>query len=96
MQVVAKILKHTDILAGIGLLVIVAMLMLPMPGWMLDLGLVVALGTSVMILLTHFEPVRGKLQDLRIFGEPSFVAVNVGTTAHSLNFQTESVFPSFH
>ena len=52
MQVVAKILKHTDILAGIGLLVIVAMLMLPMPGWMLDLGLVVALGTSVMILLT--------------------------------------------
>jgi flagellar biosynthesis protein FlhA len=52
MQTVAKILKHTDILAGIGLLVIVAMLMLPMPGWMLDLGLVVALGTSVMILLT--------------------------------------------
>ena len=52
MQAVAKILKHTDILAGIGLLVIVAMLMLPLPGWMLDLGLVVALGTSVMILLT--------------------------------------------
>ncbi len=62
MQVVAKILKHTDILAGSGLLVIVAMLMLPMPGWMLDLGLVVALGTSVMILLTHHITITDPLQ----------------------------------
>lgn len=48
----AKILKHTDVLAGIGLLAIVAMLILPLPAFALDLGLVIALGSAVMVLLT--------------------------------------------
>ena len=47
-----KLLKHTDLLAGIGMLVIVGMLILPLPHWLLDLGLVVAITTSVVILLT--------------------------------------------
>lgn len=52
MQAVAKILKHTDILLGVGLLLVVSMLILPLPHWSVDLGLVMAIGTAVMILLT--------------------------------------------
>ena len=62
------------ILAGIGLLVIVAMLMLPMPGWMLDLGLVVALGTSVMILLTTVNAATQRLPARAVLREASFSA----------------------
>ena len=49
---VQKLLKHTDLVAGLGLLTIVGMLILPLPHWLLDLGLVVAIGSSVVILLT--------------------------------------------
>ncbi len=52
MSAFQKLLKHTDLLAGLGLLVVVGMLILPLPHWLLDLGLVVAIGTSVIILLT--------------------------------------------
>jgi flagellar biosynthesis protein FlhA len=52
MQTIAKLLKHTDVLLGIGLLLVVSMLILPLPHWALDLGLVVAIGSSVVILLT--------------------------------------------
>lgn len=52
MSSLQKLLKHTDLLAGLGMLVVVAMLIMPLPHWMLDLGLVVAITTSVVILLT--------------------------------------------
>ena len=47
-----KLLKHTDLLVGFGMLTIVGMLILPLPHWMLDLGLVVAITSAVLILLT--------------------------------------------
>ena len=52
MQGFAKILKHTDIMLGVGLLMVVSMLILPLPHWAVDLGLVFAIGSSIMILLT--------------------------------------------
>jgi flagellar biosynthesis protein FlhA len=47
-----KLLKHTDLLVGLGLIAIVAMLILPVPHWLLDTALVAAIGSSVVILLT--------------------------------------------
>ena len=47
-----KILKHTDLLLGMGMLMVVGMLILPLPAWLLDTGLVVAICSSVLILLT--------------------------------------------
>jgi flagellar biosynthesis protein FlhA len=52
MQAFAKILKHTDVMLGVGLLMVVSMLILPLPHWAIDLGLVFAIGSSIMILLT--------------------------------------------
>jgi flagellar biosynthesis protein FlhA len=52
MQFFAKLLKHTDIMLGVGLLMVVSMLILPLPHWAIDLGLVFAIGSSIMILLT--------------------------------------------
>ncbi|HWD38328.1 MAG TPA: flagellar biosynthesis protein FlhA [Fimbriimonas sp.] len=46
-----KLLRHTDLLVGFGLLGIVAMLMLPLPQWALDIGLVGAMASAVIILL---------------------------------------------
>jgi flagellar biosynthesis protein FlhA len=51
MTTLQKILRHTDLMLGFGLLVVVAMLILPLPHWALDTGLVVAIAASVMILL---------------------------------------------
>ena len=45
-------MKHTDVMLGIGLLLVVSMLILPLPHWAVDLGLVLAIAGSVMILLT--------------------------------------------
>ncbi|MHB8636269.1 MAG: flagellar biosynthesis protein FlhA [Fimbriimonadaceae bacterium] len=52
MNFASKLLKQTDLLIGVGVLVIVAMLILPMPQWALDAGLVVAIAASVVILLS--------------------------------------------
>lgn len=52
MKALQQVLKHSDLLLGVGLLVIVAMLILPLPHWMLDACLVVAIASSVIILLT--------------------------------------------
>lgn len=46
-----RILKQTDLLLGAGILTVVGMLVLPMPHWMLDFGLVIALATAIIILL---------------------------------------------
>ncbi len=51
MNALSKILKHTDLLVGAGLLLVVGMLLMPLPHWALDTGLVVAMAMSVMILL---------------------------------------------
>ncbi len=44
--------KNTDIILGLALLLIVSMLILPIPHWILDTGLVIAIATSVIIILT--------------------------------------------
>ncbi len=49
---IAKILKHTDLVMGIGLITIVGMLILPLPHWCIDLGLVVGIAAAVMILMS--------------------------------------------
>jgi flagellar biosynthesis protein FlhA len=51
MMTFQKLLKHTDLVVGLGLLAIVAMLILPLPHWALDTGLVGAIAASVIILL---------------------------------------------
>lgn len=52
MNTVQRLLKHTDLLFGLGLITIVCILILPIPHFLLDLGLVVAIGSAVMILLS--------------------------------------------
>jgi len=52
MNSLSKMLRQTDLLLGIGLLTIVGMLILPLPHWALDTGLVLAMTASVVILLT--------------------------------------------
>src|SRR6478735_3270279 len=41
-----------DLALGFGVIAIIGMLILPMPGWMLDLGLALSITLSVMILMT--------------------------------------------
>lgn len=52
MATLQKLLKHTDLLVGLGILLIVGMLIMPLPHWLLDAGLVAAIAASVIILLT--------------------------------------------
>ncbi len=52
MTTVQKILKQTDLMLGVGLLLVVGMLILPLPHWALDAGLVAAIASAVVILLT--------------------------------------------
>ncbi len=52
MQALQKLFKHTDLLIGVGLLLVVAMLIIPLPEIILDVCLVIAIATSVVILLT--------------------------------------------
>lgn len=47
-----RLLKNTDLLLGAGLLIVVAMLILPLPTWLLDFGLCIAIASSVLILLS--------------------------------------------
>jgi len=51
MPTLQRILRQTDLVLGLALLVTVAMLILPLPHWALDAGLVVAIAVSVVILL---------------------------------------------
>ena len=52
MTALQKILRHTDLLLGAAMLVVVSMLILPLPHWGLDVGLVIAIAASVVIILT--------------------------------------------
>ncbi|MGN6374312.1 MAG: flagellar biosynthesis protein FlhA [Sphingomonas sp.] len=47
-----KLGANRDMALAIGVLAIIGMLILPMPGWMLDLGLALSITLSVMILMT--------------------------------------------
>lgn len=47
-----RIGANRDLALGIGVLAIIAMLILPLPGWLLDLGLALSITLSVMILMT--------------------------------------------
>lgn len=51
MLILQRILKHTDLLIGAAMLVIIAMLILPIPEWALDVGLVAAIAVSAVIIL---------------------------------------------
>jgi flagellar biosynthesis protein FlhA len=52
MAALQKILKHTDLVLGVAMLVVVSMLILPLPHWALDVGLVIAIASSVVVILT--------------------------------------------
>ncbi len=47
-----RIGANRDLALAFGVIAIIAMLILPMPGWMLDLGLSLSITVSVMILMT--------------------------------------------
>lgn len=47
-----RIGANRDMALGVGVLGIIGMLILPMPGWMLDLGIALSITASVMILMT--------------------------------------------
>ncbi|MBI3722312.1 MAG: FHIPEP family type III secretion protein, partial [Fimbriimonas ginsengisoli] len=48
-------MRHTDLALGLGVLVVVGMLILPLPFWILDAGLVAAIAGSVVILLAAVQ-----------------------------------------
>lgn len=49
---VQRIGANRDLVLATGVIAIIAMLLLPMPGWLLDLGLALSITLSVMILMT--------------------------------------------
>jgi flagellar biosynthesis protein FlhA len=55
MSFVQKMLKQTDIMVGLGVLLIVGMLILPLPEFVLDTGLTLAIAMSVIILLASIN-----------------------------------------
>lgn len=51
-EVIARLGPGRDLALALGVTGIIAMLILPMPGWMLDLGLALSITASVLILMT--------------------------------------------
>jgi flagellar biosynthesis protein FlhA len=51
-QMLARIGANRDMALAIGVVAIITMLILPMPAWLLDLGLALSITLSVMILMT--------------------------------------------
>lgn len=52
MTALNRVLRHTDLLIGLGLIVVVAMLIVPLPHWVLDTCLIIAIASAVVILLS--------------------------------------------
>ena len=50
--ILSRLGANRDLILAIGVAAIIAMLILPMPGWMLDFGLAISITLSVMILMT--------------------------------------------
>lgn len=88
MQWLQKFLKHTDLLMGVGLLVIVAMLIMPLPTVVLDLGLVIALASAVLIMLSAVnvdEPVKFSVFPSLLLITTLFrLALSIAATKHIL------------
>jgi len=88
MQFIQRIMKHTDLLVGIGLLIVVGMLIMPLPTWFLDLGLVIALASSVLILLASVnieEPVKFSIFPSLLLITTLFrLALSIAATKHIL------------
>jgi flagellar biosynthesis protein FlhA len=51
-EMIARLGPGRDLALALGVTAIIGMLILPMPGWMLDLGLALSITTSVLILMT--------------------------------------------
>ncbi|HUD91821.1 flagellar biosynthesis protein FlhA [Sphingobium sp.] len=51
-EMIARLGPSRDLALALGVTGIIAMLILPMPGWMLDLGLALSITASVLILMT--------------------------------------------
>ena len=51
-ELIARLGPSRDLALALGVTGIIAMLILPMPGWMLDLGLALSITASVLILMT--------------------------------------------
>ncbi|HWW65138.1 MAG TPA: flagellar biosynthesis protein FlhA [Sphingomonadaceae bacterium] len=51
-QLLQRLGPNRDLALAFGVIAIIAMLILPMPGWMLDLGLALSITVSVLILMT--------------------------------------------
>lgn len=88
MRVVQKLMQHTDLLVGVGLLVVVGMLILPLPTFLLDLGLVLALASGVLILLSAVnvdEPVKLSIFPSLLLITTLFrLALSIAATKHIL------------
>lgn len=88
MAIVQRILRHTDLLVGVGLLVVVGMLIMPLPTWFLDLGLVAALAASILILLSSVnvdEPVKFSIFPSLLLITTLFrLALSIAATKHIL------------
>jgi flagellar biosynthesis protein FlhA len=52
MAALQKILRHTDLVLGAAMLVVVSMLIIPLPHWAVDVGMVLAIAAAVVIILT--------------------------------------------
>ncbi|MBL8068158.1 MAG: flagellar biosynthesis protein FlhA [Armatimonadetes bacterium] len=52
MDKLGRLFKNTDLILGLGMILVVGMLILPLPDFILDTGLVVAMAASVVIMLT--------------------------------------------
>jgi flagellar biosynthesis protein FlhA len=48
---IAALLRYTDVLVAIGVMIIVGMLIVPLPEWLLDCGFIVSIAGSVIIAL---------------------------------------------
>ena len=46
-----RLLRNTDVIVALGIMVVVGMLVLPLPEWLLDTGFVISLGSAVMIAI---------------------------------------------
>jgi flagellar biosynthesis protein FlhA len=79
-----RLTKNSDLALAIGLVGILAVMVIPMPTFLIDLCLVLAIGTSVMLLLTAIYTVRAL--DFSIFPSVLLIttlfrlSLNVATT----------------
>ncbi len=83
------LLKQSDLILGIGVLVILGMLIVPLPGFVLDLLIVVSIGLGLLILMTALsvtEPSEFSIFPSLLLITTLFrLALNVSTTRQILS-----------